>query len=258
MKKSNNKKNNKSKYDFDNNSSKKQVKVRKVLNIPRTIVFILFIYILITSIIYVYKEPVHHYEITGNNYYSDIYIIRLLGLENYPSFVSINTFNLENELKSNSLIKDAKVSYGLNFTLKINITENEPMFLYKTTNEIELSDGSLISNDGTITNIPVLLNQTPSEQLTDLAINLQKVDKGVYYLISEIIYSPSYNSSGELIDDKRFLLSMSDQNQVYISTNTVDNLNLYLSIIANDKITSSGTLFLDGDSDNHTFKVRST
>lgn len=258
MKKSNNKKNNKSKYDFDNNSSKKQVKVRKVLNIPRTIVFILFIYILITSIIYVYKEPVHHYEITGNNYYSDIYIIRLLGLENYPSFVSINTFNLENELKSNSLIKDAKVSYGLNFTLKINITENEPMFLYKTTNEIALSDGSLISNDGTITNIPVLLNQTPSEQLTDLSINLQKVDKGVYYLISEIIYSPSYNSSGELIDDKRFLLSMSDQNQVYISTNTVDNLNLYLSIIANDKITSSGTLFLDGDSDNHTFKVRST
>ncbi|HQC83556.1 MAG TPA: hypothetical protein PLB45_01615, partial [Bacilli bacterium] len=67
----------------------KKVK-KKVLNIPRTLVFVLFIYIIVSIGYYIYEKPVSHYEITGNSFLSDNDVIRYLNLQDYPSFISIN------------------------------------------------------------------------------------------------------------------------------------------------------------------------
>ena len=217
----------------------------KILNIPRIIVFLLMIYIVVSLGIYVYKEKVHHYEISGVDYYKEIDIIRKLDLQDYPSFISINANDLKNKLEDDPLILSAKVSYRWNFTIKIEVEENTPIMLIKSSNNVILKNGDQIPYDESFGSLPTLLNNTPTESSTLLANSLSKVDKGVLYMISEITYTP-YNSSNVILDNNRFLLSMSDSNQVYINAKNCDWLNEYLNVIANNRITEPGTFFFDG------------
>lgn len=234
--------------------AKTKVKKKKKFNIAKALVFILIIYIVICGAVFVYEEPVRHYEITGTKVLSDIEIIRELELEEYPSFISINTSRLEKILNDNVLIKEADVSYGWNFKLNIDIVENPPMFIVKDLHQICLSDGTLIDDTEEFFGLPTLLNFTPDSIMEILATNLNEVDEGVRYLISEIEYKPSYNDEGKMIDDKRFLLSMNDKNMVYITAKNTKSLNKYLDIIAAEQVNSSGTLFLDSNEERYSFK----
>ncbi len=221
-------------------------KVKRLrLNIGRTLLFFLFIYFIISFGIYVYKEPVKHYEITGNDYLKDVDILRRAGLEDYPPFVSVIPGDIEKKLKEDPFIGDAKVSYNWNFQIDIKIEENTPMFYAKSINKIVLSDGSLVNNDNSFIGMPMLLNDTTEEARKELAFNLKKVDKGILYMISEIEYTPTYSSSGVVIDDKRFLLVMDNKVLVFITANKASRLNDYLDILASIDETTGGTLNLD-------------
>lgn len=224
----------------------KTVKKRHI-NFAKVLVLILVVYIIICFGIYIYNEPVHHYEIIGNNYIKDVDILRSLGLETYPSYVSVNTKKMAKKLESNSFIKSAKVSYGLNFTIKIEVEENKPMFIVKESNEVCLSDGTLVANTGSFIGVPTLLNNTPTENMKTLASNLSMIDEGILNLINDIEYRPSYNSQNKVIDENRFLLSMNDKNLVYINSKNAKVLNSYLEIIAANKLTSTGTFYMDGE-----------
>lgn len=221
-------------------------KTRKILNIPRIIVFLLVIYIIVSIGMFVYKEKVHHYEISGLYYYKEIDIIRKLNLQDYPSFLSINKKELKNTLESDPLIAKADISYGWNFTLKINIDENPPIVVLKSSNNVVLKDGNQIAYEDKFGALPMVLNKTPTESLVLLVDSLSKVDPGILYMISEITYAP-YNSSKTLLDNNRFLISMSDKNQVYINGKNCTWLNEYLNVIANNRITEPGTFFFDGN-----------
>lgn len=235
----------------------KKVK-KKRLNIARTLVLVLLIYILVCVGIYIYQEPVRHYEIKGNTHLSDMDIIRYLSLEDYPSFVSINTKHLKKSLEDNVLIKSAQVKYSWNFSIIIEIEENSPTFVYKIENKICLSDGTLIDyNSLDAVGIPILLNTTPEEQMKVLAKNLSSLDAGILYMVNDIEYKPSYNSNNQIIDDYRFLLSMNDKNMVFVNAKKLKSMNKYLEVIATNKITSSGTFFLDGTEDRYPFILRS-
>jgi cell division protein FtsQ len=236
-------------------TKKKKSKLR--LNLPRTLVFILFIYIIVYICYSLYNQHITHYEISGNTLYSDAEILRDLDLVDYPPILSINRSKLERRLKNNKYIKDAKVSFGWNFYLKIEITENKPMFSLKSTGQVVLEDGTLIDNPG-LYGLPILLNDTPRDVRNLLAKNLAKVDTGIFYLISEIQYDPSYDSQNKVIDENRFLLFMNDKNTVYVTARKIKTLNYYLTIIANNEITEPGTLYLDGDETNYTFKLYSS
>jgi cell division septal protein FtsQ len=226
--------------------SKNNKTTKKVLNVPRIIVFLLLIYITISFGLLIYKEKVHHYEINGVSYYKEIDIIRMLNLQDYPSFISLNLNNLKKTLESDSLISKAKVSYGWNFTIKIDIEENSPVFVIKSSNNVVLKDGNQIPYEESFGALPMLLNNTPTESLVLLAENLSKIDRGVLGLISEITYTP-YNSTNTILDNNRFLLSMSDSNQVYINAKNCSWLNEYLDVIATNRITEPGTFFFDGN-----------
>lgn len=239
---------------------RKNAKVKKVvkrrLNIARTLVLVLFIYIIVCLGLSIYKEPVKHFKISGNSYLSDIDIIRYLSLEDYPSFVSINLKNLKKKLEDNSYVNKATIKYNWNYSLSIEIEENKPIFYVKLEDKVCLSDGTLIdAQDNNIIGIPTLLNTTPTLIMETLAKNLSDIDDGILYMINDIEYSPSYNASNQIIDEYRFLLSMNDKNMVYINAKHLSSLNKYLDIIATNKITSNGTLYLDGNEDNYFFKV---
>lgn len=228
-------------------------KVKK-LNIARVLVLILIIYIIVCACIYIYKQPVRHYEIKGNQVLSDMEIIEYLHLENYPSYISINTGKLSRKLEQNKLVKKAKIKYGLNFKIIIEVTENTPVMYVKLENKICLASGEKIDATDNIIGIPTLLNSTPTNILEDLASNLAELDEGILSSISEIEYKPSYNKDNKVIDENRFLLSMNDNNLVYITSHKAEKLNDYLDIIATRKITTNGILYLDGDGPGNLFK----
>ncbi len=220
---------------------------KKNVNMGKILVLILVIYIIGCLGIYVYSEPVRHFEIIGNEYIKDVDILRSLGLDTYPSYVSINTKKMSEKLESNSFIKTAKVSYGLHFTIRIEIEENKPMFIVKESNEVCLSDGTLVANANSFVGLPTLLNNTPTTNMKVLASNLSQVDKGILGMINDIEYRPSYNQQNKVIDENRFLLSMNDKNLVYITAKNAKVLNSYLEIIAANKLTSTGTFYMDGE-----------
>lgn len=231
----------------------KKKKTRK-LNIARVLVLILTIYIIVCAGIFIYKQPVRHYEIKGNKILSDMEIIEYLKLENYPSYISINPRKLRKKLERNSLISKAKVRLGFNFKVIIEIHENIPVMYIKQENKICLASGEKIEVDDNIIGIPTLLNSTPNKILEDLASNLALVDDGILSSISEIEYKPSYNKDNKVIDENRFLLSMNDNNMVYITSHKAKKLNEYLDIIATKKISTNGILYLDGDGPGNLFK----
>lgn len=224
----------------------KKVK-KKHFNFFRMFILVLIIIVLGVIAVYIYNEPVRHYEITGNSYLKDVDILRSLGLDSYPSYVSVNTKKMAKKLEHNAFIKSAKVSYGLHFTINITIEENIPMFIVKESNEVCLSDGTLVANTNSFIGLPMLLNNTPTENMKTLASNLSKVDKGILNLINDIEYRPSYNSQNKVIDENRFLLSMNDKNLVYINSKNAKVLDSYLEIIAANKLTSTGTFYMDGE-----------
>jgi cell division septal protein FtsQ len=233
-------------------SSKKKLK----LNVPRTIVFVLFIYLICCVGYDLYKQEVVHYNIEGNTLYSDAEILRTVGLTDYPPILSISRYQVKKTLESDPLISKAEVTYGWHFYINIKITENKPMFILKSSGQAVLQDGTLVDNKNYL-GIPTLLNDTPVEVRNLLAERLAKVDSGILYLISEIKYDPSYDSTNKIIDENRFLLYMNDTNTVYITARKASTLNYYLTIIANNEINEAGTLYLDGDESNYTFKLYS-
>ncbi len=234
-------------------NSKKKLK----LNVPRTIVFVLFLYLLFYMGYDVYKQQVVHYNIEGNTLYSDAEILRTVNLTDYPPILSINRHQIKKKLESDPLISKVDVSYGWHFYLNIKIIENKPMFILKSSGQVVLQDGTLVENKNYL-GIPTLLNDTPVEVRNLLAERLAKVDSGILYLISEIKYDPSYDSTNKVIDENRFLLYMNDTNTVYINARKANTLNYYLTIIANNEINEAGTLYLDGDENNYTFKLYSS
>lgn len=236
--------------------TREKKRTKKRINIARTLVLFLILYIVVCVCISIYKKPIRHFDINGNKIVSDIEIIRELGLNDYPSFASISPRRLSEELTtSNPYIKSADIKYGWNFTLKINVEENRPIFLVKLEDKIALSNGELIDiNSSDLIGIPTLLNTTPESVMKTLAANLSELDDGILYMINDIEYKPSYNKQNQVIDEYRFLLSMTDKNMVYINAKRLKSLNKYLDIIATNKITTNGTLYLDGTEDNYFFK----
>ena len=227
---------------------------KKRINFARLLVVILVLYILSCFLIYIYKEPVRHFEIKGNNYVTDMEILREAKLDNYPSYVSLSNKKVNKLLKSNPLINKVTLKHGLNFTIYIEVNENIPTFINKSTNEVCLSNGTMIENDNKYTGLPILLNNTTEEKRKLLAKNFSELNEGVKIMVNEIEYSPSYNSKNQIIDENRFLLSMTDKNLVYVTINKINLLDSYLDIIATEKLTDKGTLFLDGDETRHSFK----
>lgn len=235
--------------------TKTEKKTKKRFNVARVLVFVLIIYIIVCLCISIYKEPIRHFDITGNKVLSDMDIIRELNLSDYPSFASISPKKLSETLEENVYVKSAEVKYKWNFVLSINVEENRPIFLVKLEDKVALSDGNLIDvTREDLAGIPTLLNTTPTEIMKTLANNLAGLDDGILYMINDIEYKPSYNKSNQVIDEYRFLLSMNDKNLVYINAKRLKSLNKYLDIIATNKITSNGTLYLDGTEENYFFK----
>lgn len=220
----------------------KKVKKKK-LNIKRTLVFLLFIYIFSYAVYFFINRPIRHIEITGNNLVLDSEILRVSKLKDYPSIIKYSSRKIEKNIKSLKLINDVKVKKWFGNVIKIEIEENKLLFYYN--DKIILSNGNIIKNNlNSIYGIPVLKNEINKNYFNEFIENFSKLEDNIIYEMSEVEYFPLKNNEGKVLSNDRFKIIMNDGNTVITNAKSVSTLNKYNDIYASLS-GKSGTINLD-------------
>ena len=218
----------------------KKNKKKKKLNIIKLLVFILIFYIIIYSIYSLFNMKIRNIVIKGNTYLKDYEIIEQANIKDYPPMLTLNKNKTINKLKELDLISDATIKKSFDFTLTIEVVEKKIILEYD--NNYYLSDGSKIK--GSYLGTPTLVNYVPEGTLKKFLNEMGQLDYDIINSISEIEYSPTKNSDGNITDEDIFIFKMNDGMIVYISTDKIDIMNKYQKIYASlgDK---KGILHLD-------------
>lgn len=221
-------------------------KKKKRLNKKRTLVFILFLYIICYFLYDLINSPIKHFEINGNKLVKDSEILRVSNLKDYPSIMRYTSNTIEKKIKSIELVNDVKVKKWFGHKIIINIDENKVLFYYKDINKIVLSNGNIIDNKYDIVGIPIFNNDIDEDIYNDFIKNFSKLNDNIIYEINSVEYYPQVSTDGSVISKDRFKIVMNDGNTVVANSKSVDVLNKYNDIYAslNDK---KGTINLDSN-----------
>ena len=212
----------------------KKTKKRRI-RFDRIFKVLFFLFFVVFLIIKISNVRISNIYITGNELLSDQEIIDISGLSDYPKSINNSTWSIENRLKSNILIKNAIVNKENMTIVKINIEENLPMFYNKLDEKTVLIDGQETEKKY---DVPILTNYVPDYIYEDFKEKMKLVNRDVLKKMSEIKYDP------DSIDEKRFLITMTDGNYVYLTINKFDAINNYIVIIKNFE-NKKGILYLD-------------
>lgn len=215
----------------------KKRRVKRKFNFLRFFVFILIVGIISFSIYTLFKVKTRNIIVLNSKFYSDEEIIETSGIESYPKFITLSKSKIKKKLLELDLIEEVEIKKKLDFTLEITINEKKVLYYIRSNDTYRLSDGKTYSLDN-IVGYPTLINYIPEDIEKDFYNKFKNIDTEIITLISEIEYSKtSY-------DKERFKLYMNDGNEVYITTDKVDKLNKYKSIVK--KLDNKkGILYLD-------------
>ncbi len=166
--------------------------------------------------------PIRNIVIEGNSYLSNMEVIEIAKLEDYPSILNTYSFDIKKRLKKNPYIKDVKVIKFFR-KVKIKIVESKVLYIIKETNEKVTMNDTI--NDNKILCAPYLSNEVPDKKIKEFNENMNEVNKDILCKMSEIYYDP--NS----IDDNRFRVIMNDNNTVYLTLNKINKINKYDTIL---------------------------
>ena len=215
----------------------KKKKKKRVLKI-KNIIIILVILVLFGGLFYYFLNmPIKNIYISGNYVISDMDILTLADLDEYPSFVLTSGFGIEKKLLTNEYIESVDINKRLGNVIEINVNENRVI-------AIDM-DGRAILSNGVITNniynnqdVPRLISYIYLDKVSEVAIKFSRIDSNILRQISEIEYSPVD------VDMDRFLLYMNDGNLVYVTLTKIDKLNKY-NDIKDELMDRVGVIYLD-------------
>lgn len=214
----------------------KKVKKKK-LNIGKVLIFTVIILVFSSLIILISKMPVLGYYISGNTYYTDSEILKITGLDKYPSYLLTTSVRVNSRAKKEELIDNIKIKKTLLGKFKVIVTEKKILFYNQNTKKSITDDMNEISFYDK--NSPVLINDIPNEKIySNFISKMSKIDKDVINNISEIKYDPNE------IDNERFLVSMNDGNYIYLTISKFIKINDYMKI-SNTLGNKNGILYLD-------------
>jgi len=224
---------------------------RKKLKIGRLLVLLLVIIFIVGITINIDNIKAKNIIVTGNKY---IKVSKLLGIAKINESTSYfgQEKNICKNLKEYKLLKSCKVKHNSNFELEIVIKEAKPLFYYQDSDKLMLNNNKMVDEENTY-GVPGLINYVPKDVLDDFTKEFKKVNYDIIKSISDIEYTPSKNKDEEVIDDKRFMLSMNDGNTIYINIKHMNILNKYNKIYSaiNDK---KGIFNFDCDYNNYYFE----
>ena len=199
-----------------------RVKVKKrKFKIKKIFFLLVFIVLICCSFKFLNSIPLKNIVIIGNDVLLEQKIIEDLKLENYPSYLSIKKSNLESLLKKNPLVDKVTVKKDFfNRKVTISIKEEELLFIYN--NKVILSSFEEIDNDNY--SIAVVSNYIDKDYYESFIKAYNKIDSNIRDLVSEIKYIPNE------VDKERFLLYLTDSNQIYMTISKIDNVNNYIDL----------------------------
>lgn len=215
---------------------KRKVKKKKI-KIGRVFLALFFLFIVIFLIILLSKMPVLGFYISGNNYYTDNEILKITGLDKYPSYLFTSNINIKKKIKDNPILESVKINKTLLGKFKVEVKEKRILFYNINTKKSITSNGEEI--DFYDKNSPVLVNNINDKNVYNSFLKkMKKVDKSILDNISEIKYDPN------AIDKERFLISMNDGNYIYLTISKFTKINDYLKI-SKTLGNKNGILYLD-------------
>lgn len=208
-------------------------KVKRKIKYKNVFIFLLFVITIVILISIVINIPITNIYIKGNTILKDGEIIEISGLSDYPSVFKTSKYKIKRNLVNNDYIIDAKIKKK-GTKIYIEIVENRNLFYDSNKNMIVTLDKDI--NGNIIT--PYLINYIPDTIYDKFKYSMSLLDVNILERISEIEYKPND------VDNKRFYLSMSDGNYVYITLDKFKSLNNYVEMLKkfNNK---KGILYLD-------------
>ena len=220
---------------MSNKRNRKVIKKRK-LKVKAFFAFLILVLIFSFAIWYINNIKITNIYISGNKILSDVEIMRIAKIDNYPKSLKNNTNTIEKRLEKNNYIKDAIVKKkGFFNEIYIEVIENKPLYYDAVKNKTILMDGSEVDDKY---NIPTLINEVPKDKIEEFLECMGNIDDSIIIKISEVRYYPND------IDKERFYLTMNDGNYVYLTLNKFANINNYISIIKTVD-NKKGILYLD-------------
>ena len=217
--------------------------MRRKKNKKKNLIKFLIIFLILGSLaLYLFTMKIKNIYVVGNNLLNDQEIIELAGIENYPKLFKYPSISLENKIKVNPYIEDVKVRKNLFGAVTIKVQEYNLLLKNEIDNTIYLSNLKTIPSDNQIVGIPTLINSVDKEILETFLKKLNKIDRDILSIISEIEYKPNE------YDKDLFLFYMNDGNYVYITTTRLSHINKYDEVLK-ELEGKKGILYLD--SGNH-------
>lgn len=215
---------------------KRKVKKKKI-KIGRVILALFFLFIILFFIILLSKMPVLGFYISGNNYYTDAEILKITGLDKYPSYLFTSNISIKKKIKNDPIIENIKINKTLLGKFKVEVEEKNILF-YDLNEKKSITD-DLEKIEFYDKNSPVLVNEITDKTVYNSFIKkMKKIDKSILDNISEIKYDPNQ------IDKERFLVSMNDGNYIYLTISKFTKINDYLKI-SKTLGNKNGILYLD-------------
>ena len=208
---------------------KRKIKVKNVLLVFIITIVILFCLAFLTDV------KINNIVIKGNTIYSDWEIIEKAGLEDYPSSLKTLSKTIENRLEDDDYIQSVNVRRPSLTKVVIEIKENVPLFYYLPASKTILANNKEVTDNFSV---PTVINYIPDNIYKKFVSAMKDINYDIVKRISEIKYDPND------VDDGRFLLSMNDGNQVYLTLNNFDKIDGYLEIIK-EFDNKKGILYLD-------------
>ena len=199
------------------------------------VVFLLVVYIIYVGVDSFLKQRITNIYITNNNFLSDEEIIEIARLSDYPVTATNSSRAIKERLEENIYINSAKVYKKNRKEVYIEVEENRPLFYKASLNKTVLLNGKEVKE---CLDAPVLINYVPDTIYTDFLNKMRKVDIDILKRISEIEYNPNN------VDSERFLLTMNDNNYVYLTLYKFESINSYIDIVKNLE-NKKGILYLD-------------
>lgn len=229
----------------------KPTKKKKLRSKAKLVIKLLIVtVVLFVGFFYFTTLNIKNIYIIGNDNISDVEIIEIANIKDYPPIFKTSKRKIKNSIKTIPLVEDVKVKRSIFGKLTIEVKENKILFFYKYNNKYISTNGTELPEDRHYLGFPTLINFTPDVVLKDLVTGLGKVDYEVIKMINEIEYSPYKATDGTIIENNRFILKMNDGNTVYIDTPNIKNLNKYTTIYASPEMDQiKGVVYLDSMND---------
>ncbi len=213
----------------------KSKKKKRKIRYDRILIFLVIVIFIVISFTFLFNLKISNIYILNNSFLTDQEIIEMAGISDYPETLKNLSVQIEDRLKNNIYIKEAKV-YKKGLTkVYIDVVENKPLFYYESSKKTILTDGRETDEKFVV---PTVINYITDNYYDAFINEMANIDENILKRISEIQFSPND------VDDNRFLLTMTDGNYVYVNISTFNKLNKYISIIE-ELPNKNGILYLD-------------